>query len=107
MPGHWTVAVGRSLGHPQGSLVRERSGLGPVRGPIVPSLRGTGCELHNRKWKPHSRDLLLESLLFLFPVSSFSCLLPDSMLFFFLLFSLYTYSLEIIYGLFFFAVASI
>lgn len=92
MPGHRAVAVGRSLGRPQGSLVRETLQPGAVWG--------------RRRYFPPLRHGAMsypgicrsESLLFLFPVSVFSCLLLDLMLLFFI-FPLYLFWK--LYGLFF------
>lgn len=92
MPGRWAVAVGRSLGRPRGSLVREALWPGAVRG-----LRRYFPPLRHRAMN-YPGICRSESLLFLFPVSVFSCLLPDLMLLFFI-FALYLFWK--LYGLFF------
>ena len=89
MPGHWAVAVGSPTG-----ITGERTlWPGAVRGlhRHFPPWRHRAVNCTTGSGKSHPGISLLESLLFLFPVSVFSCLLPDLMLFFFLLFSLYTY----------------
>lgn len=81
------------VGSPTGITGERTLWPGAVRGlhRYFPLLRHQAVNCATGSGHLHPGISLLESSLFLFPVSVFSCLLPNLMLFFFLLFSLYTY----------------